>query len=250
MKIADISYYQGTINWELARKELDLVIFRASIGLSDDKKYQQYAKECGIPFGVYHFCKASNATAAREEAKYFYRIATSNDLAPLFFVADIEHKNQTNSNVKSIANAFCEELRTQGAKKVGLYIGQYFYPYIDPIVYDFIWIPRYGKDAGEKDEKYKPIYSCDLWQYTSRGHVDGISTNVDLNVLNSNKTLDWFLEKNKQLTKDSIKELQTFLNNNGFNCGKIDGIFGAKTKAAIESFYVSNIFYTMRELVK
>ena len=46
------------------------------------------------------------------------------------FVADIEHKNQTNSNVKSIANAFCEELRAQGVKKVGLYIGQYFYPYI------------------------------------------------------------------------------------------------------------------------
>ena len=53
MKIADISVYQGNINWEEARKELELVIFRASVGENLDKKYVQNAKECGIPFGVY-----------------------------------------------------------------------------------------------------------------------------------------------------------------------------------------------------
>ena len=38
MKIADISHYQGSIDWSLARKELELVIFRASVGKNIDKK--------------------------------------------------------------------------------------------------------------------------------------------------------------------------------------------------------------------
>ena len=64
----------------------------------------------------------------------------------------------------------------------------------DPDKFDFIWIPRYGKNTGYPDENFKPLYPCDLWQYTSVGNIPGISNNVDLNKLNGNKTLDWFLD--------------------------------------------------------
>ena len=36
-----------------------------------------------------------------------------------------------------------------------------------------IWNARWGSSPG---------MSCDLWQYTSKGSVPGISTNVDLNI--------------------------------------------------------------------
>ena len=68
MKIADISVYQGNINWELARKELDFVIFRASVGNNADTKYIKNATGCGIPFGAYHYFKAGTAEEAEEEA--------------------------------------------------------------------------------------------------------------------------------------------------------------------------------------
>lgn len=198
MKIADISHYQGDIDWNLARQELELCIFRASVGSSKDNKYIENAKNCGLPFGAYHFVKASNENEAIEEAKFFYSCATTDNIKPLFFVADIEYKTQTNITTKPITLAFINTLRLLGAKRVGLYIGQSRYPYIKDSLneFDFIWIPRYGKNTGEADKNYQPIYSCDIWQYTSKGRVKGIEGNVDLNLLIGNKDLNWFKEEN------------------------------------------------------
>lgn len=70
-KIVDISHYQETINWSLARPEIEFVIFRASIGQKIDQKYLQYSRECQLPFGVYHYVKAATAAEARAEANFF-----------------------------------------------------------------------------------------------------------------------------------------------------------------------------------
>ena len=251
--IADISVYQGNINWAAARSQLDFVIFRASIDKRTDTKYIENASKCGVPFGVYHFCKAGTAAQARAEAEYFYKAATSNNLQPLFFVADIEYETQTASTTKPVCEAFADTLKKLGAKKIGLYISQSRYPYVKDILdkYDFLWIPRYGPNNGSVNGNYKPIYPCDLWQYTSVGSVPGIQGNVDLNVLNGSKDLKWFLGTAQTTVSfqylgkrtlrsgmkgDDVKELQQSLNQLGYNCGKVDGAFGAKTKAAVVAF--------------
>lgn len=204
--IADISHYQGKINWTSARKELKLCIFRASVGSNVDNKYPSYAKNCGLPFGVYHYVKAGTESEAEKEAKFFYETATQNGIKPLFFVADIEYETQTKTTTKPVTLKFIETLHALGAQKVGLYIGQNHYPYIEDSLdkIDFIWIPRYGKNTGYADDAYKPKYPCDLWQYTSVGRVSGISGYVDLNKLNGTKTLEWFLEKNESIKKEEI----------------------------------------------
>lgn len=193
MFIIDISHYQGNIDWNLARKVLDFVIMRASIGQKNDEKYQEYAKKCEIPFGVYHYLKAGNREETVAEANYFYNIATANGLAPKFFCADIEYSSQTATNVKEISEVFADTLRARGVKKIGLYIGQSLYPYANKEKYDFIWIPRYGKNTGEADENYAPKYPCDLWQYASVGRIPGIPERVDLNKLYGNKDVKWFI---------------------------------------------------------
>ena len=215
--IADISHYQGEINWTSARKELKLCIFRASVGSNVDNKYPSYAKNCGLPFGVYHYVKAGTESEAEKEAKFFYETATQNGIKPLFFVADIEYETQTKTATKPVTLKFIETLRALGARKVGLYIGQSRYPYIEDSLdkIDFIWIPRYGKNTGYADETYKPKYPCDLWQYTSVGSVSGISGNVDLNKLNGNKDLEWFLEqeteKKEEITMTNKMPIGTFV---------------------------------------
>lgn len=195
MKIADLSHYQGNIDWEKANKDLELIIFRASVGLKPDNKYLEYVTQCSVPFGAYHYLKAGTAAEAIEEAKFFYTCATTNNVKPLFFCADIEHSTQNTSNVEELSTVFADTLQSLGAQKLGLYIGQTLYSYANKDKYDFIWIPRYGKNTGEIDVNYAPIYPCDLWQYTSVGHVDGIDGNVDLNTLYGNKTLEWFTNK-------------------------------------------------------
>lgn len=256
MKIADISHYQGTINWDKAREELDFVIFRASVGKAKDTKYVSNAQKCGVPFGAYHYCKAGSKAQAKTEAQYFYKAATVKGIKPLFFVADIEYATQTASNVKGITQAFADELRALGAEKLGLYIGQELYPKSAKAAYDFIWIPRYGKNDGTANEKYKPIYACDLWQYTSKGKVAGISGNVDLNILRSDKTVEWFTKNaaplnlgdrvlKKGCIGNDVFKLQQALNKVFKAALEEDGEFGSNTFKAVKKLQiVSNLEVT------
>ena len=74
MKIADVSKWQGAVNWKKAAKELSFVILRASCGSGMDSKFLENVEGCrknGIPFGVYHYVMAGNANDACKEASYF-----------------------------------------------------------------------------------------------------------------------------------------------------------------------------------
>ena len=247
MKIADISHYQGTIDWLKANQELELAIFRSSVGSSLDTKYTYNTQNCIKPYGAYHYFKAGNADEAKTEAAFFYKVASAAN--PLFYVFDIEYSKQNSKTTKPVCQAALETLRNLTNKKVGLYIGQSRYPYIKDIrdKFDFIWIPRYGKNTGEADPKYAPKYPCDMWQFTSNGHVEGIKGRVDLNKLCGEKKLDFFTAKpvstpttfktlKKKMEGQAVKELQQNLNKIMNLNLKVDGKFGDKTEAAVKKF--------------
>ena len=85
--------------------------------------------------------------------------------------------------------AFVDELRKQGAERVGCYVANHLYAKYDYAsisgLMDFTWIPRYGST--------RPAHTCDLWQFTSTGSVYGINVNVDLSrVTGDGHTLEWF----------------------------------------------------------
>ncbi|QBP06957.1 endolysin [Virgibacillus phage Mimir87] len=197
-KIADVSHWQGDINWGQAAKELDFAILRVQDGSSTvDRKYSRNAAEAkkhGVPFGNYAFTRFVSINDAKKEAQDFYN---RGDKAANFWVADVEVK--TMGNMSSGAQAFIDELRRLGAKKIGVYVGHHVYTQFnaDKIKADFVWIPRYGST--------KPAYPCDLWQYTETGRLAGVSDNVDLNRLNGSKSLSYFTG-GKTSPKDTIKQ--------------------------------------------
>lgn len=195
-KIADISKWQGTIDWEKARTELDLVIFRASIGRSIDSKFLANVAACGVPFGVYHYVKAGTADEARAEARFFVECVRKAACRPNFYIADIEYKTQTATTTEAVCVAFLEELRSLGCEKIGLYINtRYKWAGRAIAMCDIMWVPRYGKNTGEvPGEEFRPKYPCDLWQYTSAGALAGVKGNVDLNILYGGKPLSYFSE--------------------------------------------------------
>lgn len=197
MKIADISKWQGDVDWDVARKELEFVILRASCGNSIDSKFIENAARCGIPFGVYHYVKAATADESRAEARFFVECVRKADHQPSFYIADIEHETQNESTTESVCVAFLEELRILGCKKIGLYINtRYKWAGRAIAMCDIMWIPRYGKNTGEiPGEQYFPKYPCDMWQYTSVGSLAGVKGNVDLNTLTGSRPLDYFTER-------------------------------------------------------
>lgn len=189
--IVDISKYQPTVNYDKFIKATALIILRAGYrgtggGIKEDQKFQLHANELtkrGVRFGVYFYSIAKTKEQAREEARMFWKYARG--YKPLFWGMDAEKDSIT----KDAIVAFVEELRKQGAKKVGCYVANHLYQKYDYASIkdkmDFTWIPRYSNTP--------PVYECDMWQYTSTEHVDGISGNVDLNrITGQGHDIDWF----------------------------------------------------------
>lgn len=190
-KICDISKYQPTINYEAFIRDTALIIMRAGYRKSDGKVYEDECFERhadaltarGVRFGVYFYSWADTEDKAREEARMFYKYAKGKK--PLFWAMDAEKDVITTGAIM----AFIDELRKLGAAKVGCYVANHLYQKYDYASIrdkmDFTWIPRYSDK--------KPVYRCDLWQYTSSGTVSGINGNVDLNrITGEGHDLEWF----------------------------------------------------------
>lgn len=195
-KIADIFEGDYPINWDLARTELDLIIFRATVGLKEDKRYIQYTKDSKVPYGVYHYVTATTADDSREQARFFVEHANKAYKKPLFYIADIEGDRFNSTNTEPVCIAFLDELRKLGCKKIGMYINRK-YKYAGKAIEmcDIMWIPHWGKDDGNiPSDSSKPKHYNDLWQYTSNGTLAGLNEDVDLNLINGDKPLEYFLE--------------------------------------------------------
>ena len=206
-KIADISHYQGEIDWTKARTELDFAIFRTSVGSNPDKRYLSYTAECEVPYGAYHYVKAGTAEDARTEARFFVECADKAAKKPLFYIADIEYEAQTETTTEPVCVAFLDELRKLvGNAKIGLYINRK-YKWAGKAIdmCDIMWIPHWGKNNGNVPaDKYKPDYPYDLWQYTSKGMLAGVEGDVDLNQMGDGRTMDFFIgdeRANKELER-------------------------------------------------
>ncbi|HDR6285599.1 TPA: N-acetylmuramoyl-L-alanine amidase [Bacillus cereus] len=180
----DISKWNGNINWPVAKQHIDFIIARVQDGSNyvDPlyKGYVQAMKQHGIPFGNYAFCRFVSINDAKKEAQDFWN---RGDKSATVWVADVE--KETMDDMRAGTQAFIDELRRLGAKKVGLYVGHHMYaPFgMANVEADFVWIPRYGGN--------KPAYPCDIWQYTETGNVPGIGK-CDLNELIGSKPLSWF----------------------------------------------------------
>ncbi|MDA1545872.1 GH25 family lysozyme [Bacillus cereus group sp. TH253LC] len=192
--IVDMSKWNGSPDWDTAAKHLDFVIARVQDGSNYvDPVYKSYVaamKARNIPFGNYAFCRFVSINDAKKEAQDFWN---RGDKSATVWVADVEVK--TMDDMRAGTQAFIDELRRLGAKKVGLYVGHHMYaPFgMENVKSDFVWIPRYGGN--------KPAYPCDIWQYTETGNVPGIGK-CDLNSLIGNKSLSWFTES---ATQESVQ---------------------------------------------
>ena len=212
MKIADVSKWQGSIDWEKAAKELSFVILRASCGSGMDSRFLENVEGClknRIPFGVYHYVMAGTAQAARDEAVHFVHSVDKALIPPEFYIADIEYEAQNEKTTEEVCVAFLETLRSLGCRKIGLYINRR-YKWAGKAIdmCDIMWIPHWGKNDGSipTEDRFKPKYPHDLWQYTSKGHVDGINGNVDLSVLTGTKPIEYFIGEKASENKENVGE--------------------------------------------
>lgn len=184
----DVSKHQRVIDWKKVKEsgKVDFAIIRAGYGMYDHQKDSQFdnnvegCTENNIPYGFYWYSYATTEDEALREAETCLKIiANTSPLYPVFFDQEYEDciKKLSDQKRTDICKVFMDKILEKGYK-TGLYCS---YDWIKNWVdesqltsYDK-WIAQYSSSC---------MYSgsdLGMWQYSSKGNVDGISVNVDLN---------------------------------------------------------------------
>lgn len=188
----DLSKFNMVNNYDLICKEYDFAILRA--GGSDhgkppiqfytdgryEERYAEFTKR-GLPLGAYWVVGHRFTTEADGviNAKKFCQLLRGKKFTmPVFLDYEVPTPEMRH-NGTTAAIAFCKQMEKQGYY-VGIYASD-ISGFKDRLELDRLrafdkWVARYGGSAP----KYVPTYG--IWQYTSSGHVDGITGNVDINI--------------------------------------------------------------------
>lgn len=192
--IIDVSKHQGYIDWQkVAAAGVEGAIIRAGYGQKTrDKCFEQNivgAISAGIKnLGVYWFSYAYTIEMARTEAITCDSIIKGyKDKLNLGVYFDWEYDSMDKAHaagyypdrdlITAMNAEFCQIIGGMGYH-AGYYLNNdYKLHFIDTSKLTAYrkWFARYIKE---------PQKDCFLWQYTSKGHVDGIEGGVDMDILN------------------------------------------------------------------
>lgn len=180
LKVIDVSYHNGTIDWEKVKAAgIDGAILRCGYGdnitSQDDEQWKRNADECtrlGIPFGTYLYSYAKSDAQAKSEAEHVLRLVKGYKLSyPVYY--DLE-EDGTESGAAGRMKIFADII-----EKAGYWCGIYC---------NKSWWDNHLKSIGDRYTKWIARYNntlgmngVDMWQYSSSGTVSGISGKVDMN---------------------------------------------------------------------
>ena len=187
IKGIDISHWNGEIDFNKVRASgIEFCIIKAGgsdKGFYQDSKFiDNYNKAvaAGLYVGAYYFAGKNfrGITAGVTDADKFIQILKGLKFDyPVFL--DIEaQENRYKDEITDAAVAFCQEM-----EKAGYFVGIYasdISGYQYKLNHDRIkayahWVARYGNEP-------KVCKEYGIWQYSSKGTVDGISGSVDMDI--------------------------------------------------------------------
>ena len=192
MKGIDVSYYQNDINWDRVKAAgVEFAIIRAGFRgyaaagkLAEDPRFReniQGAAAVGIPVGVYFLSQATTPEEGREEARFCLELARPHKLDFPVYIDSEYSSNHPNGRADSLSKeartaavvAFCDEVEAAGYY-AGIYASEsWFVTNLGNVNRFDKWVAKWTGD---------PTISHGIWQRSNTGRVDGIATDVDLNV--------------------------------------------------------------------
>lgn len=189
----DVSKWNGDIDWDKVKAEgVEFAIIRAGYrgsvtgSIVQDPKFEENmrgATAAGIKVGVYFFTQAVNEVEAVEEASAVLKLVREYSLDyPIFIDTEgaggsgradgLDKETRT-----LVCEAFCRTVSNAGIRG-GVYASRNWYNNnLDMNRLDayYIWLAEY---------RSAPLYQgyYQMWQHSSKGKVDGIKGNVDLDI--------------------------------------------------------------------
>ncbi len=186
-KCIDVSTWQGSIDFNKVKSAgYDYVIIRAGYGKEKSQKDNMFetnyknAKSAGLKVGAYWFSYAMSPSTATAEADACLSCIKGKKFElPVYY--DMEYQpamSTSNSNYTKMAVNFCNKLKSNGFKS-GVYSSASVYDYL----LNRTTLKNNGISIWNAEWYTKPSITCDVWQYSDNGRINGISTNVDLNYI-------------------------------------------------------------------
>ena len=197
----DVSRYNGSIDWNAVKNcGVDYVMIRVGFrgyaaegNLALDPRFVENiegAKQAGLKVGIYFFTQAITEQEAIEEANWVIdKIKPYKIDMPV--AIDVEFSSESNQQGRAdsldkdsrttITRRFCETIQNAGYIPMVYLNVDWAKNYVDMSrLKDFdTWIAHYKNDPNSSPN-YSGSYT--MWQYTSSGHINGISGDVDCNI--------------------------------------------------------------------
>lgn len=196
LPIIDISHHNTIADWSKIANAVSGVIIRlgyrsyGSGQITMDKKYTTYlaqVKQHKIPYGIYFFPTSINEKEAEEEANYILKAVSGLQLSfPIYLdseIADVKIKNGRSDKLDKetrtkLLKIILDKLKSRGYD-CGVYASTSWLNNqlnMSKLNGYHVWVAQYNTSCT-----YSGKY--DMWQYSSKGQIDGISGNCDVSKL-------------------------------------------------------------------
>lgn len=244
----DVSRYQGTVNWQqVAGAGKTFALIRAGYGRESDQVDPYFARNyngataAGLAVGCYWYSYATTVARARAEADTCLAALGSREF-PMGVWFDQEYEPGilalTNAQRTSIVKAFLTRIR-QAGYTAGLYCSADWLRSrltTSQFTGENLWIAHYASTLNA-------ALPVNIWQYTDTGRVAGVSGNVDLDRLLREVAADrgpmpalGAATLRPGDRGEFVENLQIILTTLGYDPGTVDGVYGARTEAAVRQF--------------
>ncbi len=267
----DVSDCQGKIDWKKVKADgVEFAILRSVRGSGKvDTQFSNNVAGCranGIDFDVYKYSYANTIVKAQTEAKAVVNLLKANSVTDITVWWDMEDSSLRKLGKTTLTNLInaAKNIIDAAGYGFGVYCNMDWYNNVLDVSKFTVpfWVARYPSNSSisiktNPDTSKKPslLSKHELfgWQYSSKGSVNGITGNVDLNLIYSDITESSSSTVKSEVTavnpydiptytlyrgrlkqsKEYVKWLQFEL---GFKGDDVDGIFGSDTEAAFKAW--------------
>lgn len=230
--VIDISQFNNVTNWSAVKAIGYPVIIRIGYRgsktgvITYDPKYKEYRSACeryGIEHYFYFFPCSITDAEAHEEALFIKNEVIKSGVQMVYLDSEVVQSDKSGRSDKlskekrtRMLRIICEDLLSWGIS-CGVYASRsWLYNNLDMAnipnnAVKNTWVAEYGVEKT----KYTGTYI--MWQYTSKGSVNGISGNVDLShqyepfylIVNNNSSQTGGInsEPKKEITKSELEKV-------------------------------------------
>ena len=215
MKGIDVSEANGNIDFNKVKKSgVDFVIIRVGwIGNKENHSLDKYfnqnyekAKNAGLKIGFYIYNYSKSTEAIKSGANWVLNNIKDKTFDYPIFIDMEDSSLLVCKNLNLLCIEFCNIINLNGFKS-GIYANLDWFRNklnINELLNYKIWLAEWnGK------ENHTANFKVDMWQYSSKGKIDGIVGNVDLNkCLNCTANEEEITENNENKGGFEVKVYQ------------------------------------------